>query len=47
MKKISTDQIGMLLVIAIGGTFSILHPEQTKDAFTYTVGGCVLIKLFF
>ncbi len=50
MKKLngpSWERIGMLMAIAIGGTFGILHPEQLHDAFTYTVGGCVLIKLFF
>lgn len=50
MKNLSNpswERIGMLLAIAIGGTFGILHPEHVKDAFTYTVGGCLLIKLFF
>lgn len=47
MKKLSTEQIGMLLAMLIGGTFAILNPEKTSDAFTYTLGACVLIKLFF
>lgn len=47
MKKLSTEQVAMLIAILIGGTISVLYPEKIKDAFTYTVGSCFLIKLFF
>lgn len=45
--KIDAEDIACLLVIIVGGIFTIIYPDQAKDAFQGTVGSIILIKLFW
>lgn len=46
-KEMNSEDIACLLAIIIGGLFAINNPDKMGEAFEYTVGGIILIKLFW